>query len=99
MLPTLSKTANGLSMAFISNDQISVFPSYNWLKRITNLALVSFLDQEEHKGRNSLSQYFHSYEVVNFKAKRAFPKGQELDENYVYLQQLTDDFFKSRKRL
>lgn len=99
MLPTLSKTASRLSMAFISNDQISVFPSYNWLRRITNLALVNFLNQEEHKGRNSLSQYFHSYEIARFKAKRAFPKGQKLDENYVYLQQLTDDFFKSRKRL
>lgn len=98
-LPTLSKTANRLSMAFISNDQISVFPSYNWLRRITNLALVNFLNQEEHKGRNSLSQYFHSYEIAKFKAKRAFPKGQKLDENYVYLQQLTDDFFKFRKRL
>ena len=99
MLPTLSKTANRLSMAFISNDQVSLFPSYNWLRRITNLALVNFLNQEKCKGRNSLSQYFHSYEIAKFKAKRAFPKGQKLDENYVYLQQLTDDFFKFRKRL
>jgi hypothetical protein len=98
MLPTLSKTADRLSMAFISNDQISVFPSYSWLRRITNLALVNFLNQE-HEGRNSLSQYFHSYEIAKFKAKRAFPKGQKLDENYVYLQRLTDDFFEFRKRL
>ena len=69
MLPSLSKMANHQIMAFISNDQVSVYPSYNWLRRITNLALVNFLNQETCKGKNSLSQYFQPYESIQFKTK------------------------------
>lgn len=53
-LPTLSQVADKMSMAFISNDQISIFPSHSWLRRISNIALNNFLMHEQCKGKNNV---------------------------------------------
>lgn len=98
ILPTLSRMADALSMAFISNDQIAVFPSHSWLRRITRLALINFLNKEQRMGRNYFSTYFEPYKKMKFKPKRAIQKGEGLDENAIYLQWLTDDFFNNRRR-
>jgi len=98
ILSTLSRLADGLSMAFVSNDQVAVFPSHSWLRRVTNLALINFLNDQPHKGENHLSTYFEPYKSVEFKGRRTIQRGEMLDENAVYLQLLSDDFFSNRKR-
>lgn len=88
MISPLSQIAERLSMAFISNDQVSIFPSYSWLRKITHIALTHFLAQEPCKGKNSIDSYFDSYETGSFKAKKAIQQGQFLTDSDVYLQQL-----------
>ena len=94
MISILSLIADKLSMAFISNDQITVFPSYSWLRRISNLTLINFLDQNKREGKNSFRKYFEPYEIKYFKTKKAVQKGQPLNENDIYLQQLSKGFYK-----
>lgn len=91
-VPVLCRVADDLGMAFISNDQKTLFPSYLWLRRISHLALSNFLSSQASVGTNKVLDYLNPLLVGNFKAKKAFPKGQLLNESYLYLQQLTDDF-------
>lgn len=91
ILAPLNRIAERLSMAFISNDGVQLFPSYSWLRRITHMALRNFLEQEESKGNNTIESYFKGYEMTHFKIKRApIQKGQLLTENDLHLQQLKE---------
>jgi hypothetical protein len=93
-VPVLSQVAHRLSMAFVSHDQKTLFPSYCWLRRISNLALNNFLDQQPKTGRNRIRHYVQPYMINRFKAKKTIQKGQQIDESLVYLQQLSDDFLR-----
>jgi len=88
MIPPLSQVADRMSMAFISNDYTSIFPSYSWLRRVTHIALTNFLIQEPSKGKNSIDNYFDRYETGRFTAKKAIQSGQLVTDNDVYLQRL-----------
>jgi hypothetical protein len=89
-IPALSQIADRLALAFVSNDYVSLFPSYGWLRRIAHIALTTFLSQEEYHGKNSMEDYFDENEIGRFTAKRAIQKGQFVTENDVYLQRLKD---------
>ena len=92
IVPFPSQMAHNLSMAFVSNDQKTLFPSYFWLRRIVNLALNNFLVNQPSIGRNHINNYTEPHRVGKFKAKKTVKKGEFLDEDSIYLQQLDDEF-------
>ncbi len=84
LVSPLSQIAERLSMAFISNDGLQLFPSYSWLRRIAHIALTNFLEQQKEKATNTLESYFETVEMRHFISKGAIQKGQLLTENEIY---------------
>ena len=46
LFPVMCRVADKLSLAFISNAQQILYPSYSWLRRISHLAMTNFLDKQ-----------------------------------------------------
>lgn len=95
IIPIPSLLSDQLSMAFISNDQKTLFPSHFWLRRIINLALVHFLNNQLSTSENHITDYSKEYQIGTFKSKKAIKKNTFVGETDIYLQQLSDDYVKS----